>query len=228
MFTMEENDAKVRIAKRVAAEFVEMAKEKPLYVNLGVGIPTMVGDYVGDSKIYLMAENGMLGVGPAAKPEEEDPERINASRTKVLETNGCSYFDSATAFGMIRGGHVDATVLGAFEVSQDGDIANWIIPNGKQMGVGGAMDLVAGARLVYVAMQHVSKKGAPKLIEKCKLPLTAIGEVDVIVTEYALFRFKNRKMILEEIAPEITLEELKSVTPANYEVSPDLKVMKVD
>lgn len=224
MFTMEESNAKVRIAKRVAAEFVEMAKTKPIYVNLGVGIPTMVGDYTGANKIYLMAENGMLGVGPA-DPLEKDLERINASRVKVLETLGCSYFDSASAFGMIRGGHVDATVLGAFEVSQDGDIANWIIPNGKQMGVGGAMDLVAGARLVYVAMQHVSKKGTPKLVEKCSLPVTAIGKASVIVTEYALFRFKNRTMILEEIAPEITLAELKSVTPACYEISPELKTM---
>lgn len=228
MFMLEENEAKVRIAKRIAREFSEMAAEHPLYVNLGVGIPTMVADHISGGDVYLMAENGMLGVGPAASSEQADPERINAGRAKVLETEGCSYMDSATAFGMIRGGHIDATVIGAFEVSQHGDVANWIIPNGKQMGVGGAMDLVAGARLVYIAMQHLSKKGKAKLIEKCTLPITAFGEADAVVTEYALFRFKDKKMVLEEIAPEITLEELKEATPAEYSVSENLKIMQID
>lgn len=225
MFQMDEESAKIRIAKRIAREFTEMSKQRDLFVNLGVGIPTMVADYVEGDNIFLQAENGMLGVGRAATPEEEDPYLINAGRVRVTQTAGCSFFDSSTSFGMIRGGHVDATVIGAFEVDEKGNVANWIIPNGKQMGVGGAMDLVAGAKKVYIAMQHVTKKGKAKLIPDCMLPVTGYGEVDVVVTEYALFRFKGQKMILEEIAPEITLAELKSVTQAQYEVSPDLRKM---
>lgn len=225
MFQMDEESAKIRIAKRVAREFTEMSTKKDLFVNLGVGIPTMVADYVEGDGLFLQAENGMLGVGPAATPDQEDPQLINAGRVRVTETTGCAYFDSASSFGMIRGGHIDATVIGAFEVDEHGNVANWIIPNGKQLGVGGAMDLVAGANKVYIAMQHTTKKGKAKLIPECTLPITGYGEVDVVVTEYALFRFRDQKMILEEIAPEITLEELKSVTPARYEVSPDLRKM---
>lgn len=219
MFQMEEESAKVRIAQRIAHEFTELSQERFLFVNLGVGIPTMVAEHVRGGNLFLQAENGMLGVGPAAEPGKEDPLLINAGRVKVTETKGCAYFDSAASFGMIRGGHIDATVIGAFEVSERGDVANWIIPNGKQLGVGGAMDLVAGAKRVYIAMQHTTKKGQPKIIPSCTLPVTGYGEVDVIVTEYALFRFSEGKMTLEEIAPEITLEELKSVTTANYVVS---------
>ena len=219
MFQMDEENAKKRIAQRIAREFSEMSRERPLYVNLGVGIPTMVAEYVQGDNLFLQAENGMLGVGPAAEPGKEDPLLINAGRVKVTETMGCAYFDSAASFGMIRGGHIDATVIGAFEVSEKGDVANWIIPNGKQLGVGGAMDLVAGANKVYIAMQHTTKKGQPKIIPACTLPVTGFGEVDVVVTEYALFRFAEGKMILEEIAPEITLDELKQVTTAEYEVS---------
>lgn len=222
MFQMDEESAKVRIAKRIAREFTEMSAEKDLFVNLGVGIPTMVADYVEGENLYLQAENGMLGVGPAAEPGKENPNLINAGRVKVTETVGCAYFDSSTSFGMIRGGHIDATVIGAFEIDERGNVANWIIPNGKQLGVGGAMDLVAGAKKVYIAMQHVSKKGKAKIVPCCSLPITGHGEVDVVVTEYALFRFREGKLVLEEIAPEITLEELKSVTTAEYTVSDTL------
>jgi len=162
MFQMDEESAKIRIVKRIAQEFSEMSKDRPLYVNLGVGIPTMVANYVKGDNLFLQAENGMLGVGPAAEPGKEDPLLINAGRVKITETKGCAYFDSSASFGMIRGGHIDATVIGAFEVDENGNVANWIIPNGKQLGVGGAMDLVAGAKRVYIAMQHVTKKRGAK------------------------------------------------------------------
>ena len=228
MFTMDENEAKVRIAKRIALEFLQQSKDKDIYINLGVGLPTMIADYTTSDRVFLQAENGMLGCGPKAKPDEEDPQLINAGRERITETIGCAYMSSDMSFGMIRGGHIDATVLGAFEVDEKGNVANWIIPNGKQLGVGGAMDLVSGAKQVYIAMQHVTKKGEAKIIPQCKLPVTGFGEVDVVVTEYALFRFHGGKMTLEEIAPEITIEELKSVTTAEYMIRPDLKPMLVD
>ena len=223
MYLFDQETAKKRIAQRIAREFSEMSKDRNIFVNLGVGIPTMVADYIESKKVFLQAENGMLGVGPAACEGECDPLLINAGRIKVTETPGCSYFDSSVSFGMIRGGHVDSTVIGAFEVDQVGNVANWIIPNGKMLGVGGAMDLVTGAKKVYIAMQHVSKKGVPKLLTKCKLPITGYGKVFTVVTEYALFRFRERKMYLEEISSKITLEELKSITPAEYIVSGELK-----
>ena len=226
---MDEDEAKVRIAKRVALDLLQQGKDKDkdIYINLGVGLPTIVADYATSDRVFIQTENGMLGCGPRAKPGEEDPQLINAGRERITETVGCAYISSAMSFGMIRGGHIDAAVLGAFEVDEKGNVANWIIPNGKQLGVGGAMDLVSGAKQIYIAMQHATKKGAPKIIPQCKLPITGFGEVDVVVTEYALFRFHNGKMTLEEIAPEITLEELKSVTTAAYVVSPDLKPMSV-
>ena len=222
---MDESEAKIRIAKRIALEFSQQSKDKDIYVNLGVGLPTQVADYITSGRVFLQAENGMLGCGPKARPEEEDPQLINAGRERITQTAGCAYLSSDISFGMIRGGHMDATVLGAFEVDEKGNVANWIIPNSKQLGVGGAMDLVIGAKKVYIAMQHVTKKGGAKIIPKCTLPVTGFGEVDVVVTEYALFRLHNGKMILEEIAPEITLDALKSVTTAEYAVSPCLKSM---
>jgi len=223
MYLFDEETAKKRIAQRIAREFSEMSKEKDLFVNLGVGIPTMVADYIESKKVFLQAENGMLGVGPVACDGECDPLLINAGRINVTETPGCSYFDSSVSFGMIRGCHVDATVIGAFEVDQVGNVANWIIPNGKMLGVGGAMDLVTGAKKVYIAMQHMSKKGVPKILSECRLPITGYGKVFTVVTEYALFRFIEQKMHLKEICSEITLEELKGITPAEYVVSDELK-----
>lgn len=221
-----DNDiAKKRIVKRIAKEFSDLSKDRDLFINLGVGTPTMVADYIYSKRVFLQAENGMLGVGPAAKEGEKDFLLINAGRIPVKETKGCSYFDSSISFGMIRGGHIDATVIGAFEVDEKANIANWIIPNGKQLGVGGAMDLVTGAKQVYVAMLHVSKKGKPKIVKDCSLPVTGFGEVDVIVTEYGFFRFRNNELYLEEVAPEIKLDELREITEADFKVSENLGIM---
>lgn len=223
MIQIPEEQAKERIAKRISQEF--HAEDQVLFINTGVGIPTMVPGYIKENNLVVQAENGILGVGPLAFGDDVDPQLINAGRQPVMQTIGCSFFDSTTSFGMIRGGHIDATILGAFEVDQHGNIANWIIPNGKQLGVGGAMDLVTGAKRVIIAMTHTNRKGQSKVKKECTLPVTGYGEVDMLVTEYAAFIFENGKMILTDIAPEITLEELKSVTEAEYEISPDLKVM---
>lgn len=210
------------IAKNVAKLF----DEDPSYrvVNLGVGIPTMAANYVTRDDLTIMAENGMLGVGPVTDEAHAHPDLINASRQSVLETPGCWYTDSAEAFGLIRGGHIDATVLGAFEVDQDANVANWIIPRGKQLGVGGAMDLVSGARKVIIAMTHTSKTG-PKLIKHCTLPLTAKGKVSTVVTEYAVFSFENGRIELVKKADYISLEELKAITEVEYEVAENLGTM---
>ena len=218
MQTILEAEAKERIASVIARHFDKKAQDGRLFINLGVGIPTMVADHVTNPHIYIQAENGMLGVGCAAPEGQMDHDLINAGRTCVTETPGCSYLDSAASFGMIRGGHVDATVIGAFEVDQKANIANWIIPNGKQLGVGGAMDLVTGAREVVIAMQHTSKNGKSKLVKQCTLPITGIGEADMVVTEYAVFVFDKGRLILREIAPEITLDELRAITDADFDV----------
>ena len=219
-FTKEEKQE--RIAKNVAA--VIDADETMSFVNLGVGIPTLVANYIKRPDVYVMAENGMLGVGAVAPAELAHPDLINAGRQSVLETPGCSYTDSASAFGMIRSGYIDATVLGAFEVDQAADVANWIIPGGKQLGVGGAMDLVSGAKKVIIAMTHTSKTGA-KLVKKCTLPLTAKGAVSIVVTEYAVFFCENGAWELKKLAEGVTLEELASVTDIEYSVSADLAAM---
>lgn len=217
-------EVRTRIAKRIALEFDSQVKS--MIINLGVGIPTLVGDYIKSNQIFIQAENGMLGVGPKATEGAIDRRLINAGRDPVTELPGCCFFDSATSFGMIRGGHVDSTVIGAFEVDQNGSIANWIIPNGRQLGVGGAMDLVSGARQVVVAMRHIDSKGRSKLVSECRLPITGVGEVDLVVTELGVFRFVDRVMVLEEIAPEIDLQNLKNITEANFEVSSQLTGMK--
>lgn len=222
MKALSKEEKQSRIARNVAVLIDEDTYLS--VINLGVGIPTMVSNYVTREGIYLMAENGMLGVGPIASGDDIDPDLINAGRQPVLETKGCCFMDSASAFGMIRGGHVDATVLGAFEVDQNADVANWIIPGGKQLGVGGAMDLVCGARKVIIAMTHTSKTGS-KLVKKCSLPLTSAGSVNVVVTEYAVFSFDCGAVILSKLAPDITLEELDSVTDLDYTVSENLTAM---
>jgi len=228
MQIISEDKAKERIAKLVAKYFDKCAKDKTIFINLGVGIPAMVADYITNPNVFVQAENGMLGVGKAAPEGQKDRNLINAGRTPITETVGCSFLDSATSFGMIRGGHIDATVIGAFEVDEEGTIANWIIPNGKQLGVGGAMDLVSGAKQVIIAMRHTTKKGQPKLVKKCKLPITGTGEADIIVTELGVFFLENNKLVLKQIAPEVTLDILSCITEADYEISPDLKVMDVD
>jgi len=220
-----EEEAKERIAKRIARQFE--SDDHIIFINTGVGMPTMVPGFIKTKNVVVQAENGILGVGPFAEDDQIDPQLINAGRQHITETTGCSYFDSSISFGMIRGGHIDAAILGAFEVDQKGNIANWIIPNGKQLGVGGAMDLVAGAKKVIISMLHTDKKNKPRVKKECSLPVTGYGEVDMLVTEYAVFIFENQKMILKEIAPQITLDYLKSVTEAEYEIDPALKIMDV-
>lgn len=218
-----EEEAKIRIARRIACEF--NSQEKTLYLNLGVGIPTMVAEFIESENVFIQAENGMLGVGSLARGDEIDDQLINAGRQPVKETVGCSYFDSSFSFGMIRGGHVDATVIGAFEVDEEGNIANWIIPNGRQMGVGGAMDLVTGAKKVIIAMQHTGKSGKPKIVKRCKLPVTGFGEADLIVTELACFGLEKGRLVLKELTPGVTVDDIKNVTEAGFDLSPDLKTM---
>ncbi len=222
MINISKEDASARIAKNIAALF-NQAQDITI-VNLGIGIPTEVANFIDNDNVFLQAENGMLGVGPIAVGDEIHPQLINAGRQPVKETPGCVFFDSCTSFGMIRGGHIDATVLGAFEVDQHGNVANWIIPNGRMLGVGGAMDLVTGAKKVIIAMVHTSK-GQPKLIKECTLPITGHGEVDIVVTELAMFFFENKKIILKYIAPEIDVEYLKSLTEFPFAVSSELKTM---
>lgn len=220
---MNEELVKIRIAKRAALELSNGS-----VVNLGVGIPTMVADYLPDGKkIYLQSENGMLGVGPSPAPDAVIPNLINAGRKPVTEIAGTSYFDSAISFGMIRGGHLDATIIGGLQVSEKGDLANWQVPGKDVLGAGGAMDLVVGAKQVIVATQHTSKDGSPKIVAECKMPITAYQAVDVLITEYAVFRFDSEGMLLEEITSDITIDELKAITPATYRISPNLVVREV-
>ena len=222
MVTIDKESVNARIAKNIASLFNDV--DDITILNLGVGIPTQVANYITNDNIFIQAENGMLGVGPIAMGDQIHPQLINAGRQPVTETPGCSFFDSSTSFGMIRGGHIDATVLGAFEIDQHGNVANWIIPNGKMLGVGGAMDLVVGANKVIIAMTHTSK-GASKLLKQCALPITGHGEVDVVVTELAMIFFENGKRILKAIAPEVDVEYVRSVTEFDFEVSPELKTM---
>lgn len=214
-------DAKNIIAKRVAQEF----KDGDV-VNLGIGVPTLVSNYIPEGvEIILQAENGFLGAGPAPAPGEEDKDIVNAGGQPASIKPGGATFDSAFSFCLIRGGHLDATVLGAMEVDESGNLANWWIPGKMMAGMGGAMDLVVGAKRVIVAMEHTAK-GNPKILKKCKLPLTAVNEVDMIVTEKAVFKYLP-KLTLEETAPGVTVEEIREATEAAFEVSPALKTMAV-
>ncbi len=222
MKDMTKEERQARIARNVAA--IIDADERFSVINLGVGIPTQVADYLKRKDVFVMAENGILGAGHVAVGEEIHPDLINAGRQPIVEEPGCSYCDSATAFGLIRGGHIGATVLGAFEVDENADVANWIIPGGKQLGVGGAMDLVSGAKRVIIAMTHLSKTGT-KLVKKCSLPVTSRGTVSMVVTEFAVFAFEGGILVLKKIAPEITREELRSITDIDYLEDADIQTM---
>lgn len=212
------------IAKRIAKEL----KDGDV-VNLGIGMPTMVADYIPkDVHIMLQAENGILGVGPKAVQGEEKLDCIDAGGNYVTTVKGSCFFDSSFSFCIIRGGHVDITVLGALEVDEEGNVANWMIPGKKVPGMGGAMDLVVGAKKVILAMEHVSKKGTPKILKRCKLPLTAVNVVKTIVTDMAVIGVVPGKgLVLKEIAPGLSVEDVQRVTEAHLTISPNLKVIAV-
>ncbi len=208
-------DLKARIAERAAREL-----RPGEIVNLGIGIPNLIpGFLAADSRVVLHTENGLLGVGPRPGEDEFDPDLIDAAKQPITALPGASYFDSASSFAMIRGGHIDVAVLGALEVSAGGDIANWAVPGKDVLGVGGAMDLVVGARRVIVTMTATSSRGEPKVVAECTYPLTASGAVDVIVTELSVFRRRNGELHLTELAEGATLEDVAAVTTAPFTVS---------
>jgi len=216
---LNDEQRKIRIAKRAAEEILD-----GMVVNLGVGIPTLVANYVTGRKVYLQSENGILNIGPYPEPGQEDCELINAGRKHVTVLPGASFFDSAESFSQIRGGHIGCTIIGGLQVSQTGDLANWLVPGKDVLGVGGAMDLVVGTAKVIIATQHTTKDGVAKIIPKCTLPLTAKNAVDMIITEYAVFHFEAGRLILNEITSDTTLEEIAAITTAKYTVSPRLKI----
>jgi 3-oxoacid CoA-transferase B subunit len=205
-----------QLAQRAAKELRD-----GYYVNLGIGIPTLVANYIPKGvSITLQSENGMLGMGPFPYEDEVDPDLINAGKQTITELQGSSYFSSADSFGMIRGGHIDLSILGAMEVSEKGDLANWMVPGKMVKGMGGAMDLVAGVKRVVVVMDHASKAGEPKLLKQCSLPLTGKAVVDLVITNLGVFEVKRGEgMTLIELADGVTLEDVKAQTEAAYKVA---------